>query len=403
MSSIITSSNKKSAAILSMAALVSILLCVPLLFKIQQEVHEGNKGALIGLLLLALPIVFGTLATYCTILWFKFGESRLELVSATIGHGLAGVAYAPARANSTKGFQVVLNCTNHKSSSGGSGDNSHTYETILWQDTLSLHASLSSSDNSSLALPVLFQIPPHIRHSDSSNRYDRIVWTLGISAELPGIDYHSTFTIPVVRLPEELSKLEPLDINAITDYIPKASEASCQDVEGIVISEFPAETHLRFKCRRFTNIIPFQILTVVVWGIALSASVFFNAPLFAPLLLAILELASVLGVMDTLTGTAEIRMETDQLVASITYLGLHRHRIIDWQDVMNIEVVRSFQHAGHLYVKIRITKKDGRGISIGRSFKDSKNAEEIVDKLITFLPEETRTEMNGGSRLRCEP
>ena len=213
MSVVIKSSKKKWAASLSVAALGSIPFSVCLAFRVAHAAaHDGNKVALIGLLFLVLSAALVWAAIYSVVRWFKFGESKFELVSDTVGHGLAGTIYVPAQVKPKNGFEVVFSCMNI--AEGGGADRS-SIQPLVWQDSLRLSAPLWSSAGHASALPIAFEIPAHLRASDNANRSNRTAWTLRASAELDGLDYCSSFEIPILPMSEIESDAEPQDLDAI--------------------------------------------------------------------------------------------------------------------------------------------------------------------------------------------
>jgi hypothetical protein len=87
---------------------------------------------------------------------------------------------------------------------------------------------LWSSAGHAFEQPIAFAIPAHLRPSDNANRSNRIAWTLRVSADLDGVAYCSSFEIPILRMSEIESDVEPLDLDAIAEYIQKDSESSSQ-------------------------------------------------------------------------------------------------------------------------------------------------------------------------------
>ncbi len=167
---------------------------------------KGDAGKAIWLVLLFPLIGMGLLsvALYVTAQRWKYGrcELQLETLPGRIGGWIGGtIRTATVIDVSTGGMKIALKCINRVTT--GSGKNSNTYENVLWQQQQTLSGKLPRL-GTGLGLPVAFQIPPDCAqtHDDSRNA---ILWRIVATASEPGIDFKTTFIVPVfpVDAPEQ--------------------------------------------------------------------------------------------------------------------------------------------------------------------------------------------------------
>lgn len=48
-------------------------------------------------------------------------------------------------------------------------------------------------------MPIDFHIPFDNQSSDDSDQYNKIIWRVGASAEVAGVDYETKFEVPVFK------------------------------------------------------------------------------------------------------------------------------------------------------------------------------------------------------------
>jgi hypothetical protein len=150
---------------------------------------------LVGVLLLALAI-------YQTMRRLKFGRSILvmETMPGCVGGWLAGNVQTRAPIVADNGVHLALRCIRRVTT--GSGKNSSTNETTLWESEQTIVGRLPQGSQGGSAIPIAFKIPEKCRVSDDSNTRDQIVWRLRLQVALPGADYAADFVVPVFDAPQ---------------------------------------------------------------------------------------------------------------------------------------------------------------------------------------------------------
>lgn len=165
------------------------LISTPALFAFSDELGKGNQ---LIWFVLAFPLVglyLIGMATHKTLDWRRFGQMKvgLEPYPGAIGGDVAGTIHLSTPLPAGTPIKVSLDCVRHYSH----GKNSS--QSIVWQHN-GLFEPLQSSRSTNVQF--LFEVPAGLPQSSTgSNSYH--VWTLSVSAELPGVDLVRQIELPV--------------------------------------------------------------------------------------------------------------------------------------------------------------------------------------------------------------
>lgn len=160
-------------------------------------------GGLFVLIFPAAGILLGWMAAKRVLHRRKFGQSTLEMdtMPGRLGRRLqarvqTGVAPDDAPED---GFHVLLTCYRRtvRYTRDSDGDRKKEVEKdILWRDEKRMRGrSYGSGDR--VEVPVSFELPTDQPTSTPEKRERRIMWEIEIEADLPGLDYDTSFEIPV--------------------------------------------------------------------------------------------------------------------------------------------------------------------------------------------------------------
>jgi len=174
----------------------------PLLRVLPRELERDNTAALFGLLFPIAGVGLLVWAVRATLRWRRFGASTFELarVPGVLGGELAGTLHVGGGLQEARALEARLSCIRRYVS--GSGKNRSTHEDVLWTEEERLAGSGLVRGPHGLALPVRIAIPFDCRPSDPLESNDRILWRLELRAEVPGVDYHAQFEVPVFETSE---------------------------------------------------------------------------------------------------------------------------------------------------------------------------------------------------------
>ena len=144
-----------------------------------------------------------------TLAYREFGKTCFEMASVpgVIGGELKGQIQARFPYSPDHGIHVQLTCVNRVTS--GSGDSQSTRESILWRAEADLSSAQLYPGPAGTTIPVSFLIPRDVPPVEKRGPRDEVVWLLEALADVPGVDYHDIFEVPVFRTPQTLTRPEP--------------------------------------------------------------------------------------------------------------------------------------------------------------------------------------------------
>lgn len=136
-------------------------------------------------------------AVYKTMQWRKFGRTQFlpSTMPGALGGYLGGVIEVPARIALEKDARLTLKCLRRVTS--GSGKQRHTTETVVWEREERIPAEKWLSGPGQTQIPVLFHIMAGQPATDLETVNNQVVWRLAATGEVPGIDFETTFEVPV--------------------------------------------------------------------------------------------------------------------------------------------------------------------------------------------------------------
>ena len=292
-------------------ALLWNLISTPLLFFLPGEVLEkGNHAALLGLLFPLVGIGLLVWAIRQTIELRKFGQSvfRMSSVPGVIGGTLEGIIDVPSHFQPGQDFAVTLTSLNRQTT--GSGKNQSTTETILWQDTANSVQSYAQPMAMGVGIPVKFDIPSDCAQTDEANPRNAILWRLGVHAAVPGVDYNTSFEVPVFRTAasKNVADKEASDQSAPAGYQPGPESGITVGVGstgGIVYT---------VKSRGRGG--PLALMTVffLIWTGAIVLMVHVGAPVFFIAIFGLFDLLFVYSMLQMAVGRCCIQCDAESVI-----------------------------------------------------------------------------------------
>ncbi|MCB0329756.1 MAG: hypothetical protein KDD70_08830 [Bdellovibrionales bacterium] len=156
------------------------------------EAQLGQRIALGVFSVLGLGIVFFALRV--TFQRYRFGESWCHIrgKAGLLGEVMSGDIRTSKEIRPTGDYTFVLECLEIYST--GSGKNRKTKTKVHWQ---AKEVVPSAGTSSRAGIPFSFALPKTIPESGDLLSTGSINWQLRVSAPVDGVDYSSTFIVPV--------------------------------------------------------------------------------------------------------------------------------------------------------------------------------------------------------------
>ncbi|MBA3343982.1 MAG: hypothetical protein H0T44_01570 [Gemmatimonadales bacterium] len=243
--------------------------------------REGNLAALFVLVFPAVGAGLLVWAVRSTLRFRKYGISRLDLTTrpGVVGRSLTGTVQTTVPLVPPDGFQVTLTCVRQVTTVAGKSRS--TSETILWQEERRIPGQ-ASRDHRGLGttIPLAFAIPRDARPCENGDPSDRVVWRLKVEAEVPGVDYESTFEVPVFRTEQSEQAPSAEELAAVADpsLAPVAFRQPPESRIRVISNRRGIE--ILFPAARNLGAAIGLTCFLAIWVGAIWAMLAFDAPLF---------------------------------------------------------------------------------------------------------------------------
>jgi hypothetical protein len=338
-------------------------------------IQEGKPAAFLALLFPLVGIGLVGWAVRSTLRYRKYGVSRLELttIPGVIGRTLTGMVRAPARVQPEAGFRVTLSCVRRVTTR--SGKSSSTSERILWQDERQVMGEpRRTAETMETHIPVAFRLPADAEACDNTNPTNRVLWRLRLCAVVPGVDYESTFEVPVFRTP---ATGEPLsaDEERITQDPLAGSEYHQPADSRIVVTSNRRGTEILFPAARNPGVATSLTFFLLLWLGSIALQLYFHAPLVFPIITGIFGLLILIGVLDLWLEVTRVTVDAGTLSWAKGYLSPGRDHALAASDIAGVTEQIGMQAGTTVYYDVVVTRKGGKKIRVGRSLRDKREAQ----------------------------
>jgi hypothetical protein len=351
------------------------------LMGVREALIRGNSMALIALLF---PLVgFGLLAwaARVTARHRRYGVSVFEMEStpAPLGHGLTGAVRLPSALAVPEGFRVVLSCIRRVTR--GSGDDSSTSESVLWQEERTVAGRASRGpEGMTTAVPVAFALPADGQPCDDSNSRDRVLWRLEVSASVPGVDYGSAFEVPVFRTARSAEPATPEERDRLRD--PSVPAEYRQPAESrIRVSTNRRGTEIAFPAARNPGAAAGVSAFFVIWGGAIWFMLHVGAPVLFPIVFGLFQLLLLYMVLELWLGVTRVTVDAGAVTVASGYVAPFRERRYSAAEIAEVTTKIGMQAGGRPYYDLTLVRADGKRVTAASSIRDKREAEWLVGVL----------------------
>lgn len=306
-------------------------LSAPALIAIPRELEKGNKLILIVLLFAAVGLYLLYAAIRTTIQWRKFGTAyvTLEEVPGVIGGDIRGKVQlqSPLQLNGA----VAMYLENRKTIRS-SGKNSSNRVRLLWQHERILKPEkLGGSYLSSI--PFSFTVPYSAEPTDQDELVD---WQLRVEAPTPGVDFESTFPLPVYRTESSSpdvgeEEVVSADHDSFLDEIFEAAGLKVRNLRG---DQF--EVFVPSKCSRNPGSFFSFAFFSLIWAGAVWLLIEVEAPLIFPIFFGIFLFFFAWALLEWLLLSCTVRVQNGELQVLYHRLGMTKEKVFPAGSVQRV-------------------------------------------------------------------
>lgn len=356
----------------------------PLLSVLPREMERNHTAALFVLLFPVAGLGLLVWAVRATLRWRRFGASTFDLahVPGVLGGELAGTLHVGGGLLGARELKARLACIRRYVS--GSGKNRSTHEDVLWTEEQRLPGSGLARGPHGLALPVRIAIPFDCRPSDPLESKDRVLWRLELRAEVPGVDYHAQFEVPIFETQEsDRTRTRAMLAQQRGSAAPPPSG---ELASGIAVRAHPeGGTEIFFPAGRHPGLVVVTSLFAAIFGGIGWVCHVQGAPV--PFTLFFAAFGALIGyaALSLWLGSTRLRVSPDGVRIERRLL-FGRSRKLSAGEIESVEPEVGVRAGNRLYWDLRLRSKDpdrrGRGRSTGTRvpgrIRDKHDAERLA-------------------------
>lgn len=324
----------------------------------------------IGLIFPAVGVFMLAAAAAQTVRRTKYGRSvcRIAQLPVPLGGTLRAEIEANVRETPAAGFVARLTCVRRVTTRRGKS--SSTSESILWDAEQTIAHGAMPGPNG-VRIPVRFDIPRELPPADVSNAYDRIIWRLTVTADVPGIDYHATFELPVFAAEGDAAQdvfYEP----------PRAQPAAWTPPPEITLG-FP-EIVVRAP-RTFGDFAGYAIFLGAWFGVGFFFFRRGGFPDFILLFIGGIGALVLLLALDYLFGRTTLIADMTALTVRRTWMGIGRTSVIPSAEIARIESRGGATVGSRRFHDLHAVLRNGRSRKIAKYIANGHDANMLASRL----------------------
>jgi hypothetical protein len=348
-------------------------------FGVRAALQQANHAGLIALLFPVAGVGLLVWAARMSARLQRFGVSRLALETrpAAVGRSLAGTVEAPLTLMPAEGFRVVLSCIRRVTT--GSGDSRSTREQVLWQEEQRVAGRPSrTARGMTTGVPVRVPIPPDALPCDDSNPGNVVLWRLEVSAEVPGVDYASTFEVPVFRTEESSRPRTEVEAAAARALVEQAKRFEPGPDCRIQVTRNRRGTEIVFPAARNRGAAIGLTGFLLLWLGATAGTVLLGAPLLFPIVFGLFAVLLLWAVLDQWLGVSRVTAGDGTVRVASGLLTAGRERRLSASEVAEVTTRIGMQAGGTPYYDVILVRRDGKRVVAGRNIRDKREAEWVA-------------------------
>jgi hypothetical protein len=351
------------------------------IFAVPGAVQQKGTAAYVALLFPAFGIPLLIYAIRQTIAFFEFGKTYFEMASVpgVIGRELKGSIQARFPHSTNHGVALRLSSVHRYVT--GSGKTQTTNENILWRDEAELNSGELCPGPSGTTIPVSFHIPFDAQPTEEMSASDKFLWLLEATANLPGVDYHDVFEVPIFRTAQTPTAAE--EAAEEVTFAARALETVRPERLSIHVQQIAEGTEFYFQAARNKSFAVSATIFAAIFGSMGYFLAHTRAPFIFPLAFGGFGLLLGYFAVQTWFGTTRVVIGSSLMLQS-GLLGGGKVRRIAFADIANISDKITAQQGGGTgtpYYDIEMTLHDGRRLTLGRSVRDKHEVEWLVSEM----------------------
>jgi len=371
----------------SVFAILWNLISAPCLIQgVPAAIKKNNPAVYIVLVFPAVGVYLLVRAIRQTIAFSEFGKTYFEMASVpgVVGGELKGSIQARFPHSLDHGVHLRLSNVHRVTTT--SGDTSTTTETILWRDEADLAPEQLFAGPIGTTIPVAFRIPSSVRETERIDSRDEYVWLLEALADVPGVNYHDIFEVPVFRTaatPADAEAAAEATAEPPTMFGTTARAPMRPEHLTVRVSQEADGEEFYFPAARNKGTALLTTFFTVFFGGAAYGLAVSKAPLIFPIVFGAFSCAIGYFTVQLWLGTSRVVIGRS-LTVKKGILGIGHTREIALSDISSIDEKMGMQQGGATgtqYYDIVVRLRDGGSETLGGTLPSKRETEWLIGEM----------------------
>ena len=357
------------------------MVSLPIAFLVVPAAIKKSPAGYVALLFPAVGVFLLINAIYKTLQLWEFGNTYFEMASVpgVVGRELKGNIQARFAHSPNHGIRLRLTCVHRVVT--GSGNTQSSQESILWRYEAELNSAQLCPGPAGTTIPVSFHIPLDAHPTEKISPRDEFLWLLEARADVPGVDYHDVFEVPVFRTAQTPTQAEEACEEAA--FATHALKAPRPEQMSVQVQQIAEGMEFYFPAARNKG---FAMSTTVFASIFGGISYFLThtrAPFIFPVAFGLFAVLLGYITVQMWLGTTRVVIG-NSLTLQSGLLGGGKAQQIALSDIAAISDKITAQQGGGTgtpYYDIEMTLRDGKKLTLGRTLRDKLETEWLVSEM----------------------
>ena len=348
-------------------ALLWNAMASPVLVFLPDEIRKGNHLAWVGFLfpLVGVAMLLNAMRITWRALRFRDSKLILDTVPVPIGGTLRGTVEVPHVLTSVSGVMIRLTALGRRRSGNT------TVSTIACHEERELEPGLLRHMADGTVIPIEIAVPADVPATDTTGEQENTFWRLSVDADVPGVDYHATFDVPVFK-------------TAFSDFRPHGTPAPMTapiEPKTFIERQTPEGRELHFARFRAPSRAFLSLLFTVVWIGAIALMVVIRVPVLMPIVCGIIAVALILSTLELFFESSTILLGPHEVTVHRRLLS-RTETVIPYSDIERAKAVAiGISNGARPYYRVDIETTAGKRIKAAKNIHSKREAEWVASRI----------------------
>jgi hypothetical protein len=381
--SAIRDSSKATTIGLWVFTLIWNAIAFPVTWVARPQLSGENPLALIVWFFPVVGIILLISAIYQTLRSAKFGTSicHLDRVPIAPGRMFRGDIELKTDVPPADGYRMrvlLINAVTNRT-----GRKRSTTERLIWDTEIVVESTAAMRSPMGTRVPFQFATPPDSHPTDDQDFYNRYLWRLSASAELPGVDYAAQFDLPVFQTGE---KADGSEFEAFEQrHRVEAARHQVRPASGVEITKLTGGgEQFRIHAKKTFGGVLRGLLFLAVWNAAIVAMIHFEAPWGFPAVFIAIDLLLLVSSIDYFFGKSTVEVDANGVRVRTQWLGTGgKEKSYAPAEIASIDGTTAGANSKSFGVTMQL--RDGDTRLLGSNLPDRESADTIAAKMMADL------------------